>query len=148
MKKWLIFFKPAVPKQWLYFAIALVWIYASFRIFMLAWDYTIANKISLVIFAFISLLGSYLFTKLVFLKVTKRYITRIYLMVDERPCLFSMFSPKSYLLIIFMISLGIFMKYFTFIPGYLLALFYGSLGLSLFTSAILFIRAGSLSRTT
>lgn len=136
--------KIRIPRQWLFFALASFWMFASIRVFMSAWDGILNSKTPIVYFVIVSFIGSIIFTRLVFLKVTARYIYRIDTMEEEMPSIFRMFSPKSYLLIIFMISMGISIKYFNLLPISILSMFLGALGLSLFTSSLQFLRAWRL----
>lgn len=133
--------KIRVPRQWLFFAMASFWLIASIRVFMVAWEGILVTKTPVIYFVIVSFIGSMIFTRLVFLKVTARYIYRIDIMEDEMPSIFRMFSIKSYLLIAFMISMGISVKYFSLLPLNYLSMFLGALGLSLFTSALHFFRA-------
>lgn len=133
--------KIRIPRQWLFFAMASFWMFAAIRVFMTAWEGILITKTPILNFVLVSFLGSIIFTKLVFIKVTARYISRIDVMEDEMPSLFRMFSPKSYLLIAFMISMGIAIKYFALLPVNILSMFLGALGLSLFSSSLSFFRA-------
>lgn len=136
--------KLPVPRQWLFFAIAAVWLIASVKVFMTAWEGILSSNFPVIYFVLVSFVGSMIFTRLVFLKVTAKYIFRIHNMENERPSIFSMFSLKSYLLLVFMIAMGITFKYFNIVPVYILSLFLGALGLSLFTSSMHFLRAWRL----
>lgn len=136
--------KIRIPRQWLFFALAGFWMFASIRVFMTAWEGILTSKTPVVYFIIVSFIGSMIFTRLVFLKVTARYIYRIDTMEEEMPSIFRMFSLKSYLLIVFMISMGISIKYFNLLPINILSMFLGALGLSLFTSSMHFLRAWRL----
>jgi hypothetical protein len=133
-----------VPRQWLFFAIAAVWLLASVKVFMTAWEGILSSGFPVMYFVLVSFVGSMIFTRLVFLKITAKYIYRIHNMENERPSIFSMFSLRSYLLLVFMITMGITFKYLDIIPVYLLSMFLGALGLSLFTSSMHFLRAWRL----
>lgn len=133
--------KIRIPRQWLFFALASFWMFASIRVFMTAWEGILISKTPVIYFVIVSFIGSMIFTRLVFLKVTAKYIYRIDTMDEEMPSIFRMFSPKSYLLIVFMISMGISIKYYNLLPINILSMFLGALGLSLFTSSMHFLRA-------
>lgn len=133
--------KVRVPRQWLFFGMASFWLMASVRVFITAYEGILITKTPVLYFVLISFIGSMIFTRLVFSKVTAKYIFRIHSMDDDQPSIFSMFSLKSYLLIAFMIGMGISLKYFDIVPLNILSVFLGALGLSLFTSAIQFLRA-------
>ncbi|GEM_PF-1974382 len=130
-----------VPRPWLFFAIAALWTFGSIRVFMTGYAGIIQGKGAISHFLIASCAGAYVFTRLVFMKVTNRYISRIHAMEHVRPSLFSMFSLKSYGLMAFMITLGIAVKAFDLFPLILLSMFFGALGLSLFISAMHFLRA-------
>lgn len=130
-----------VPRQWLFFAIATIWMFASFRIFMTAWEGIISSQTPVVQFVLVSFLGSVVFTRLVFSKVTVRYILRIHSIEADRPSIFNMMSGKSYLLLAFMIAMGITFSKLNILPVNIFSMFLGALGLSLFTSSLQFFRA-------
>ena len=136
--------KIRIPRQWLFFAVACFWMFAALRVFMVAWEGILSTKTPMIYFILVSFIGSIVFTRIVFIKVTAKYIERIDIMEDEMPSIFRMFSPKSYLLIAFMISMGISIKYFNLLPVSILSMFLGALGLSLFTSSISYFRAWRL----
>lgn len=133
--------KIRVPRHWLFFSIAVIWMFASFRIFMTAWEGIISTQTSMVLFILVSFMGSVIFTRLVFSKVTVRYILRIHNLEAERPSIFNMMSGKSYLLLAFMIAMGITFSRLNILPVNIFSMFLGALGLSLFTSSLQFFRA-------
>lgn len=108
---------------------------------MTAYDGIVITHTPMLLFITVSITGAAIFFKTVFLKVSKKYIHRIHVMRDDKPSIFAMMSLKSYLLIAFMISMGVFFSHTDLIPKSLLSMFLGSLGLSLLTSSILFFRA-------
>ncbi len=130
-----------VPRPWLFFAVASLWTFGSIRVFMTGYAGIIQGKGSIPHFLLVSALGAYVFTRLVFMRVTSRYISRIHAIEHLRPSLFSMFSLKSYGVMAFMITLGIVVKTFDLFPLILLSMFLGALGVSLFVSAMHFLRA-------
>lgn len=133
-----------VPRPWLFFAVASLWTFGSIRVFMTGYYGIIEGKGSIPNFLCISGLGAYIFTRLIFMRVTSRYISRIHAIQQIKPSLFSMFSLKSYGVMAFMITLGIVVKSFDLFPLIPLSIFLGALGISLFISAMHFLRAWML----
>lgn len=133
-------FKFHVPRHWLFFSIAAIWMFASLRIFMTAWAGIQSTHTPVLLFILVSGLGSLIFTRLVFNKVTVRYILRIRKIESTRTSIFNMMSVKSYLLLMFMIAMGITFSKLHILPVNIFSMFLGALGLSLFTSAIQFLR--------
>lgn len=137
--------KIPVPRKWLFLAVAALWTFASVKVFSTAWKGAMDTHLSVYFFIWFSVVGSIIFTRLVFLKVTSRYIKRIHNMVESRPSLFSMLSTKSYLLLALMIAMGIITKNTNIIPQQYLTLFLGALSLSLLTSAAIFLNEWRLN---
>ncbi len=146
MKRKALKLKPAVPKRVLFFIGASVWGYAAFRVFKLALSFVPEGPLPLWFDFVLGLAGMAVFFNFVFLKVSRKYISRIAKMEQKNPCLFAFFGWKSYLLIAFMASMGIMFAHSEIIPHYLQGIFYIALSGSLFLSALMFINAGILYR--
>lgn len=74
-----------------------------------------------------------------FTGVVRKYTERILAMPDERTSILKTFSPKGYLIIAFMITLGITIRRIPQVPDSFIAWFYGGLGPGLFSAGIRFI---------
>jgi len=74
-----------------------------------------------------------------FTGVVRKYAARITGLEEERPSLLKTFSPKGYILIAFMISLGIGLKQIPGIGDAFFAAFYCGLGPGLLSAGIRFI---------
>ncbi len=133
-----------VPRVWLFFAVAGLWGFGSVRVFLTGYYGIIEGKGSIPNFLFISSLGAYAFTRVVFMRITSSYILRIHEMKHHRPSIFAMFSLRSYGVMAFMVTLGILVKTFDIFPLIPLSIFMGALGISLFVSAMHFLRAWML----
>ncbi|HOI87972.1 MAG TPA: hypothetical protein PLV51_08940 [Lentimicrobium sp.] len=136
--------KPAVPKRLLFFAAAMVWAIAAYRVFLLALRYIPEGPLPVWVIAVLGLAGIAVFFNLVFLRVSRKYIRRIAEMEQKNPCLFAFFGWKSYLLIALMAGMGIVFAQYELIPLFLQGIFYISLSGSLLLSALMFINAGVL----
>ena len=74
-----------------------------------------------------------------FTGIVRRYAERILALPDHKESVFKTFSLKGYLIIAFMISLGITLKYIPGIPEPFFAWFYLGLGLGLLSAGIRFL---------
>jgi hypothetical protein len=74
-----------------------------------------------------------------FTGIVRKYSERIMSMPDEKTSIFRTFSIKGYLIIAFMISLGIGLKHIPGIPGSFFAWFYSGLGSGLLSAGIRFL---------
>lgn len=108
---------------------------------MTAWEGINSTQTPVVLFVIVSSLGSIIFTRLVFSKVTVKYILRIRNMESGTQSIFNMMSGKSYLLLAFMIAMGITFSKLDILPVNIFSMFLGALGLSLFSSSLHFLRA-------
>ena len=76
---------------------------------------------------------------IMFTGVVRKYSERILSMQEEKMSVFRTFSLKGYLIIAFMISLGISLKYIPGIPQSFFAWFYCGLGAGLLSAGIRFL---------
>ena len=81
-----------------------------------------------------------LFFFLIFRRVAGRYIERISALPDISP-LYQAFPLKGWLLILFMMGLGISLKFIPFIPIEFTASFYSGLGPMLIVAAVRFLKS-------
>ena len=76
---------------------------------------------------------------MMFTGVVRKYSERILSMTEKKTSIFRTFSLKGYLVIAFMISLGIGLKHIPGIPSNFFAWFYCGLGLGLLSAGIRFL---------
>jgi hypothetical protein len=138
--------KPSVPRRFLFFAGALVWAFAAWRVSSIAITYLKESPWPWWLELMAGMAGLALFFNFVFLRVSRRYIQRIAAMKMQNPCIFAFFGWKSYLLIAIMSGLGIALSKYEFIPLTWQGIFYIALSGSLFLSALMFVNAGILFR--
>jgi hypothetical protein len=74
-----------------------------------------------------------------FTGIVRKYSERIHSLPGPKESVFKTFSLKGYLIIAFMISLGIGLKYIPGIPDHFFAWFYMGLGLGLLSAGIRFL---------
>ncbi|MFC2113864.1 hypothetical protein ACFLRI_00790 [Bacteroidota bacterium] len=132
---------PRVPKRILLFVAAIVWSYASYRVFLLCLN--LMKDLSRHFIVFLVGSATYLiFFRYVFLPVLQRHTKRILNKDREYVCVFSFFDLKSYLIMALMISLGVISKRYFNLPPFVMSSFFVALSFSLFTSSIYFIYYG------
>lgn len=140
--KWLQRLKPGVPKIVLIVVGASVWAFASYRILSLGIKEIEHDALHQWVNYLIGIAGFVPFFALVFMKVSRRYVSRIINHKQNRPCVFGFFDLRGYLLMSLMITAGIFVSRWRVIPELYKGTFFISLGLSLLASAVYFIIEG------
>ena len=125
--------KPAAPKYILLLLSGLLWAYAGSILLRFAYSWLIDESTSLpFIFALFGLILGLTIHFFVFSKVVSKNLKRIAEM-PEKPCIFGFMSWRSYFLILFMMSLGISLR-FSSIPKAYLAIIYTGIGSALILS--------------
>lgn len=123
---------------------ASLWGFAAYRILSLGriviehhhpWHHPWVNYL-------IGVAGFVPFFWFVFRKVSKRYVNRILALPREHSHLFAFLDKRGYLMMTFMITLGISIKHVSAIPELCKGIFFISLGLSLMASAFVFVVKG------
>jgi len=132
--------KPGIPRRHLLLVAAAVWLFAGgFLLFrginMLPQTTMLWLKIPLAVVA------GLLFFHLLFLRVSLKHITRIRSLEILRPCIFSFFDWKSYLLMAIMITSGILVRRTGWIDMQWISLFFITMSTPLLLSAVRFLRA-------
>ena len=82
---------------------------------------------------------SYYVQVFIFGKMVKKHTERILLYEDEQQNVFRFFDTRSYLIMAFMMTLGIGLRVSGVVPNGFIAYFYTGLGASLLTAGVLFI---------
>jgi hypothetical protein len=142
MNKLLYKLKPGVPKIVLIILGASIWAFAAYRILKLGIIMIEHHALHHWLNYLIGLAGFFPFFLLVFRKVSKRYVQRIIHHKSEKPCVFGFFDLRGYILMSFMITMGIMVSRWDLIPDIYKGTFFISLGLSLLASAVFYIIEG------
>lgn len=129
---------PAVKKIWLQLAAGLMWSGVGIMLISIAATRWLKlfnwGTLLLVILAGVSLgMGIYWFG---FSKLARKNIRRIGAYPGERICFFAFQEWKSYPLVAFMVTLGIYLRLYSPFPKPLLAITYIGIGFSLFASSV------------
>ena len=127
---------PAAPKSWLYAVAGLMWSGVGVFLCSLTIDWLspvdLGPRLLLILGGVLLAVTIYAFG---FSKLAKKNIRRIEAIPKERVCIFAFQQWHSYPLVIFMISLGIFLRIYSPIPKPWLALMYIGIGGSLFLAS-------------
>ena len=134
--------KPGVPKVVLIALGAALWGFAAFRILKMGFVFIEKHALHHLINYLIGFAGFVPFFLLVFRKVSLRYITRIKNLPQKRPCMFAFFDVRGYVMMSFMITMGIAFSHWKVIPELYKGTFFISLGLSLLSSSVFYIVEG------
>jgi hypothetical protein len=130
---------PAVSKYWLIALAGLIWSIVGITLCRLAYIWLASVNLSLGLplglMGIISALAVYEYG---FSKIALRNIHRLCLLSDKS-CIFAFQAWKSYLIIIFMITLGMVLRNSP-IPRHFLAIIYAAIGGALFVSSFHFYR--------
>jgi hypothetical protein len=129
--------KPAVSGRWLLLLAGLMWTTVGAMLCRMAyiWLSAVAIRTAVILAAVGIALGlaGYRFS---FIKLARKNSRRICQMADKS-CVFAFQAWKSYLIIAFMIGLGIFLRHSAF-PRHYLAVIYLAVGLALLLSSLLY----------
>lgn len=134
--------KPGAPKHVLIALGAALWGFAAYRILKMGFIFIERHALHHFVNYLIGIAGFVPFFLLVFRKVSLRYITRIKKLPQRRPCLFAFFDLRGYILMSFMITMGIMISHWRVIPELYKGTFFISLGLSLLASSVFYINEG------
>lgn len=138
---WIQRLTPRIARRYLYIVAALVWTFAGslllFRGILLFMDDDYLIWIRLII----SIIAGILFYRFLFSNISRNNTRRIARIQLEKPCLFSFFNIKSYILMSLMITAGISLRKSGILPPVYLSVIYVTMGIPLFISSFRFYYA-------
>lgn len=126
-----------VKKRNLLLIASIVWGIAGFNVLKIGITSYI-NYVSIINIT-ASLIIFSLFWFLIFKKLVNKHTIRIKNYKEEKQFFLNFFDLKSFLIMFFMITLGIIIRKFNLLPEKIIAIFYSGLGTSLFLAGILFL---------
>ena len=130
--------KPGIQKKYLLLVAALFWTFAGGMLLARGLSTLKFNTPAILFQELGSMLAGVLFYKFMFSKISLKHINRIQDIQEERPCIFSFFNGRSYLLMTIMITAGISLRVSGIVPLGYLSLFYIAMGTPLLISALRF----------
>ncbi|MDF2567177.1 MAG: hypothetical protein K0R90_633 [Oscillospiraceae bacterium] len=137
----LIKFIPKVSKDFLLFLASVVWGFAGYKILGIGIPSMINNWSIPIVNILISVIIFGLFFKFVFFKMFKKHKNRIMRYQQDRVQMFAFFDLRGYIIMAFMITLGITIRNLNFINPLYLGTFYCGLGSALLGAGICFLTA-------
>lgn len=134
--------KPGISKRALFFLAGLVWTFAG-SILLYKGSLMLAETANYWILKLIlCIIAGLLFYNFVFDEISFKHTNRIKSISYNRPCAFSFFNWKSYLMMASMIIFGVALRATGIVPTKYLALLYITMGMPLTMSAIRFYSNG------
>lgn len=133
---------PHTSKRILLFIAALVWTFAGVMLFSRGIAMMRIDSHSFGLRFIISLVSGALFYWVLFTRISKKHVNRIIQLPVERPAVFSFFDKKGYIMMIGMISLGVFLRTTGIVAPFYLSVLYVTMGVPLFISSIRFYYSG------
>lgn len=124
-----------VKKEYLLLLACLVWMAAGSNIVRIGFQ--IYPKYLTIFNIFLSALVFFSFQFLIFGKLVKKHTKRI-LGYKEKQCFVKFFDRKSFVIMMLMMSGGIYLRTLKSVPESFIAVFYSGLGIALFLSGVLF----------
>lgn len=129
--------KPAVKKEWLYLSAGVVWFGVGVLLisYALSWlNPETTHSMLLLGSSGLTLAGCIYYFG--FSKLAKKNINRIDKLKGEKVCFFAFQGWTSYPLVLFMMTLGIYLRTYSLFPKPLLAILYLGIGGGLLTSSL------------
>jgi hypothetical protein len=129
---------PAVSKVWLHLAAGLMWLGVGIMLIVIAatrWLNSFNWQVLMLVVLAGLILGSGIYW-FGFSRLARKNIRRIDSYLKQQICIFAFQEWKSYPLVAFMVSLGIYLRSYSHLPIPLLATMYIGIGSGLFTSSL------------
>lgn len=133
-------FTPRLNKRTLLMLAAIVWIMAGTMVFKLGFEVIIKEQKYAIISITVATIVFYIFFNFIFKKMVKKHRDRIFNKAKEKLCAFSFFDVKSYLIMAFMMTLGISIRSMEFINPIYWSPVYVGIGSALFLAGLLFFK--------
>ncbi|MCK9638562.1 MAG: hypothetical protein M0R39_01535 [Prolixibacteraceae bacterium] len=134
--------KPGVPKRLLLFIAAALWTFAGSMLMFKGYKMLDTSTRMIWLKLLVALAGGILFYLKMFSKLSMKHTLRILKMKEEFPCAFSFFNFRSYMVMTFMITMGITLRTTGWIPFPYLAFLYLMMSVPLLLSSLRFYYTG------
>lgn len=132
--------KPAVNRKWLIIISGLMWSGVGIFLNILAYNWLNSfNNKQILITVIIGLAVGLISARFGFGNIANKNVNRI-LAYPKHACIFAFQEWKSYILIVIMMSMGIFLRTTGIVPKYILAPMYIGMGTALFLASFKYYR--------
>ncbi|MGL5347112.1 MAG: hypothetical protein ACRDA3_07155 [Peptostreptococcaceae bacterium] len=133
-------FTPRINKRNLLVIASLVWLMAGTMVSLLGLEVLFREQKYVIISLIVAISVFYIFFNFIFKKMVSKHRDRISNKDQEKLCLFSFFDVKSYLIMAFMMTLGITIRSMSFINPLYWSPVYIGIGSALFVAGVLFFK--------
>jgi len=130
--------KPSVPRRWLLIIAGIFWSFAGGMLMWRGITGLFHEAVHLIPEILLSIGGGIAFYFFLFSGISRKHIRRILGLKPEKPCLFSFFNIRSYILMIAMITSGILLRKFDILNHQVLFSVYLCMSVPLLLSSVKF----------
>lgn len=138
INRFLLAIKPGIPKRYLLFVAAFMWTFAGGMLFFRGFAMLFHFPRLLLFKIIVCIIAGLIFYFLLFSKISRKHTQRILKMEIEKPCFFSFFNIRSYIIMAVMIGMGITLRIMGIVPLEYLSILYVTMGVPLTLSAFRF----------
>lgn len=128
-----------VKKNILYLFAGLFWFIAGINVVRIGADVMHDTQSRLFVFLTLVLIIFFLFFQFVFARIVRENVTRIEQFEDEFIPFWKFMDKKGYIIMLFMITLGVTVRYLNLLPDFFISFFYIGLGGALTLTAFKYI---------
>lgn len=128
-----------VKKNRLYLLAGLFWLIAGVNVVRIGVDVMHDPESRLFVFLTLVLIIFFLFFQFVFARIVRQNATRIEQLDDDRVPFWQFMDKKGYIIMTFMITLGVTVRYLNLLPDFFISFFYIGLGGALTLTAFKYI---------
>lgn len=129
---------PRVSKHYLFLVAALVWTFAGGMLLIRGFVFNETLPSHRIVGLTAGVISGLLFFRLLFNRISAKHVLRIKNLPVSRPCLFSFFNLRSYLMMFSMITFGVILRKSGAISPDYLTLMYITMGIPLLMSSFRF----------
>jgi hypothetical protein len=135
-------YTPRINKRYLLYIAAAVWLFAGGMLMFRGSSYLLGNGYNLLIHYLIGLPLGIAFYQFLIKKIAMRHIDRIKGYKQDKVCTFAFFDVKSYIMMGFMMALGLTIKQLDFVDPMILYTYLLMMGTPLILASVKFMLVG------
>lgn len=128
-----------VKKNILYLLAGLFWLIAGVNVVRIGLDVMHDPESRLFVFLTLVLIIFFLFFQFIFARIVKENVSRIEQLDDDQVPFWQFMDKKGYIIMTFMITLGVTVRYLNLLPDFFISFFYIGLGGALTLTAFKYI---------
>lgn len=128
-----------VKKNILYLLAGLFWLIAGVNVVRIGLDVMHDPESRLFVFLTLVLIIFFLFFQFIFARIVKENVSRIEQLDDDQVPFWQFMDKKGYIIMTFMITLGVTVRYLNLLPDFFISFFYIGLGGALSLTAFKYI---------